>query len=196
MCGSSATVGQTLTTFSYRLEIGSWIKGSPSRTVQLLSTDVKGDGVPIMWQSSDAEVLGRAYAQTQKDGVATATSPPPTSSATQSSSPATSLSAPQSNSGDLSMGAKIGIGVGIPVAVLLGLILGFLLWRRRRARQDTGAVYQDDQHQSQYPTAELEHRDRAEAPVYYGHEQTPVYEIQSTPAAHHNRHELPGADQR
>jgi hypothetical protein len=48
MCGSRATVGQTLTIFSYRLESGSWTKGSLFRIVLLLPTDVKGDGVPIM----------------------------------------------------------------------------------------------------------------------------------------------------
>jgi hypothetical protein len=160
------------------------IQGSPTSTVQLLPVDVKGDGVPIIWQSSDTEV--RAYAQTQTDGVATATSPPPTSSATESSSPATSSSPPQSDSGGLSVGVKIGLGVGIPVAVLLGLILGFLLWRRRRARQDTGAVYQGGKYQNQYAKAELEHKDRPKAPVY---------EMQSTPEAYRSRHELPGADQ-
>lgn len=195
MCGSRATVGQTLTVFSYRSEGGSWIRGPPTPSVQLLATDVKGDGVPVMWQNSDAEALGRAYAQTKTTGTVVMTSSSTLSSNTGASSPASSTSPWNTDSGGLSTGSKIGLGVGIPVAVLLGLLVGFLLWRRRQTQRETGAVYQDQQPPEQYPRAELEHKGIPEAPVYYAHEQA-VHEIHSTPEAYHSRHELPDVHQR
>ena len=60
---------------------------------------------------------------------------------TSTSSPTSSSPAQtaDSSSGDLSQGAKVGLGVGLGLgaALLIALIVGFLLYRRRRSKPQT-----------------------------------------------------------
>lgn len=144
-----------------------------------------GHGVPIWWQSSDAEVLARASAMlTTAHATAVSTSSPTNTSSSQS--------------GGLSTGAKIGLGVGIPVALLLGLALGFLLWRRRRAQQTFAAVQEGKVVENKdmphgppelYNSAEAYH-DKHELPLTPGYGAQPPLEVPGHRQAHYNRPEL------
>ncbi|KAL1796096.1 hypothetical protein ACET3X_006320 [Alternaria dauci] len=62
------------------------------------------------------------------------TSAPPASSPTSSATNAPSLSSQEIPSDSFPLGAKIGLGAGIPVALMLGLVAGWLLFRRQRKR--------------------------------------------------------------
>jgi hypothetical protein len=100
-------------------------------------------------------------------------------SATMSSSTLPTTS-PSPNPSGLSTGAKIGIGVGLPVAILAFLLLGFLLWRRRRAQRTVDG----SEHVYGSPAENLEYKD------------APVHELYGAPGGYDNRHELPGVVQR
>ncbi|GAD99085.1 hypothetical protein MGG_01243 [Paecilomyces variotii No. 5] len=81
------------------------------------------------------------------------------SSSSSTSSPSTTLSQSQSP-GQISKGAKIGIGVAIPVAVIAGIAAGFLFARRSRGKPHEELRKQPLEHQNQtsyiaVPTAEL-----------------------------------------
>jgi hypothetical protein len=114
-----------------------------------------GDGIPIMYQQKDADVLSRASALTPTVDLSTITSPPSISTinsiaATNPISTTITVSGVDEISGapnpsKLSTGAKIGIGVGVPIAVLLGLLLGFLIWRKRQVHRKNGVVYELEQ---------------------------------------------------
>jgi hypothetical protein len=127
---------------------------TPRTETATTSAFAVGDGIPIWWQSSDAQLLARA-SDTSTIGsqtlVETSSTPgaalskntsTPTNSAntltpTGSAStpaPTNSTSSPFPQSGGFPLGAKIGLGVGIPVALLAGLVIGILLLRRRRQR--------------------------------------------------------------
>jgi uncharacterized protein YneF (UPF0154 family) len=65
-----------------------------------------------------------------------------TSSVTSSTSGATNGtgSPDPSSSGDLSIGAKIGIGIGVPVVALLGIAVGYFLYRQQSKKQQYAAA--------------------------------------------------------
>jgi hypothetical protein len=107
---------------SYTFQSNSY-SGSLKTIPQLKATYVIADGLLIMWQASDSEVLARAAAMTTTPQSSTGSTPSP--SATSTLSP----------SSGLSTGAKIGLGIGIPVVVIAFLVIGFFFWERRRGKQ-------------------------------------------------------------
>jgi hypothetical protein len=187
-CKSTITAGQTVTVVSqsFNGQKQSWDRGSAITQNYLIATVVAGDGVPIMWQSKDAEVLASASVITTTVQSSTRSITTTLGTTSRTSSPGTTgISSP----GGLSTGAKIGVGVGIPVAVIAGLVLGIFLWKRKRTQhigQDRSLVY--EQHDS---SAENKGARAPPVPAYYGAE--PIHELHSTPEPYHARHELPGA---
>lgn len=179
-CASKVDSSQFISIFSATFDGQSFVKGTAQPQSWLTSTSISGDGIPIMWQSKDADVLSRARAMTP-----TITAPPsaPTSTPTN-----TNTSAPSSG---LSTGAKIGLGVGIPIAVIFVLVLGFLLWRRRskkhRSVEASAPAY--EQH-----TGAAEYKDGRGEQAYY--QAQPVHEMQDLNQTHRTTHELPGGGQR
>jgi hypothetical protein len=159
----------------------SWVRGTAITQRPYPVTVVSGDGVPIMWQSKDAEVLARASTMRSTSPQSTVT-PTPEISKPPGTSEVTSIS----TSGGLSMGAKIGIGVSIPIAVIVGLALGFLLWKRRRAhrvKHERSLAYE-----STGVNVEKKDTYASVAPAYFAGEQ--IHELHS-PETYHSRHELP-----
>jgi hypothetical protein len=149
-----------------------------------------------MYQRTDAEVLSRASTLTPTVDLSTITSPPSipvtnslsgTNTMTMTNSVSTDTgSSGASSSSSLSTGAKIGIGIGVPIAVLLGLLLGFMIWRRRRTHGKSGAVYELEQE-----GISKDNHDNQVTSAYYANQ--PVHEIQSTDD---RRHELDGTTAR
>lgn len=130
------TRGQVITVRTADFD-GQKYDAKPAVTVPILSdTIVQGDGIPIYWQSSDVEVLSRAAAMTPT-GTASSVASPSNADASPSSVPS-SPGALQTGSlppAGLSTGAKAGVGAGIPIAVIAALVMGSLLWKRRRDRR-------------------------------------------------------------
>lgn len=156
---------------------------------------VKGDGIPIWWQSTDAAMLSSAAAgtpssvpaQTSRTGGGLVAEPTDSSAISSPSSPETSNTAAASDpeSSGLSTGAKAGIGVGVAAGVIAaGLLMGFFLWRRRRNRsRNVGApppVHMADVYAGAPSAA---------PPPVYGHERQKMH-----PA--YPRHEMQGDDTR
>jgi hypothetical protein len=161
----------------------SWVRGTAITQRPYPVTVVSGDGVPIMWQSKDAEVLARASTMRSTSQQSTATS---TSETSRPSNTSEVIGVP-SPSG-LSMGAKIGIGVSIPIAVIVGLALGLFLWKRRRAHRverERSLPYE-----STGFNAEKKDTYACAAPAHFAGEQ--IHELHS-PETYHSRHELPDA---
>lgn len=90
---------------------------------------IQGDGIPILWQSSDLSILEAATTAT-----VSFTSQAPASilrsslastmpSNTRVASPASAAAA-----SGLSTGAKIGLGVGISLGAIMILLLGVCIW--------------------------------------------------------------------
>lgn len=142
-CASTITSGQDVT-FIAPTPVGlNWDTGTAVTNMATETALVKGDGIPIWWQSSDSAVLSAAAAQTpsstaaetSKSGGGLIGEPTESNASGSAASPSTSNTAlGQSNSG-LSTGAKAGIGVGVSLGVIvIGLVMGFFLWRRRRSR--------------------------------------------------------------
>jgi hypothetical protein len=158
-----------------------WIRGNAITQTQFQSTVVSGDGVPIMWQSKDAEVLARAVAMTPTVQSNTITS------TSEAKKPSVTSEVPGFSSPDgLSTGVKIGLGVGIPIAFIAGLALGLLLWKRRRGHKiehERGLVDEQSGFSAEYKVTPA-------APMHYAGEQ--VHELRTRPEAYHSRHELPG----
>jgi hypothetical protein len=181
-CFSTITDGQPVTFFSYAFDGQAWDRGTPITNTWISATQVAGDGIPVMWQSSDAALLARVSTMMVASPSITGTPSPPTGTL----SPSSTLSAiSPSGSGGLSTGGKIGLGVGIPVAVIAGLAMGFFFWRRRRrhSRQTRtepgiGAPVHEEQR-------DTDPKEMSGQPTEY------VHEIQSHPEAYHSRHELP-----
>ncbi|KAL1873227.1 hypothetical protein Daus18300_004047 [Diaporthe australafricana] len=141
-----------------------------------LDTSVSNVFLLALYQQGETEVTGTSHyfnisstttSSTSTSGTASTTSTSSStgiSSATGSStsllpgasSAATDTPAPDSSSGGLSTGAKIGIGVSIPLAVIIGLIAGWLFFGRRRKQKDQpqggvdGADRSSNPHMSQY----------------------------------------------
>lgn len=112
-CSSTITEGETVVFLRPTKDGESWTHGTPTTTSFTFSTTAVGDGVPIWWQSSDAEVL------------ASVSTMMPTNQPTIGASIT-------SNSSGLMTGAKIGIGIGIPMAVIAGLVIGLIFSMKRR----------------------------------------------------------------
>lgn len=149
-CGSTITQGQAVAFVSPTFLGNSWDFGTPTTNKWVTGTAVGGDGIPIWWQSSDVAMLARASAMASTAEV-TANAQSVSRSTSGTALPSdTSTAAATSGSGGLSTGAKIGIGVSVPVGFLVALLLGFLLWRRRRNRQGTDAgIGRDDMTQQE-----------------------------------------------
>ncbi|KAF4632029.1 hypothetical protein G7Y89_g6106 [Cudoniella acicularis] len=105
-----------------------------STTTVDISYNIYGDGIPILWQSTDLAIFAAATAST------TPTISPIISQSSSTSTQQTSTSSTLPNSptitpisDGLSSGSKIGIGIGIPLAVIaIGLVAFFIYIRRRR----------------------------------------------------------------
>ncbi|KAH3906903.1 hypothetical protein HBI56_064530 [Parastagonospora nodorum] len=135
-CVSPMTKGQVATIRARPSNGEAWDR-QPAMTNTIVSdTSVHGDGIPIYWQSSDAEVLSRAAAMTPTSDPGSVASPS-NASAYSSSAPTSSGIAQtgSSPSAGLSTGAKAGIGAGVPIAVIALLMMGFFFWKRRRDRR-------------------------------------------------------------
>jgi hypothetical protein len=160
----------------------SWVRGTTITQRPYPATIVSGDGVPIMWQSKDAEVLARASTLLPTVQLSTVTLASETPETSKPSDTSEVTGVPRS--GGLSTGAKIGIGVSIPIAVIIGIALGFLLWKRRRAHrtEHTRSLANEP------PGVNAEKKDTLAAPAYFAGEQ--IHELHS-PETHHSRHELP-----
>ncbi len=92
------------------------------------ATTLQCDGVPVMWQSTDVQIL-------ELLGVTTAFSSGSIASSTAGTIPSNTgsgLPADTAKSTGLSTGAKAGIGIAIPV-VLIAIVAGVFFWFRRRA---------------------------------------------------------------
>lgn len=66
---------------------------------------------------------------------------------TGSSGPAATASQPSNSDGTLGTGAKIGLGVGVSAVLILGVAVGWLLVRRRKARGQVNNAAEPDQRQ-------------------------------------------------
>jgi hypothetical protein len=137
---------------------------------------VAGDGIPIMWQSSDAALLARASTIT----------PTIQSTITIASSIIPSTTTISTQPHGLSTGAKIGIGVSIPLAIIAGLVVGLLLWKKRRGRYLSGEKI------SEYDGMNTGYSDM---PLAQADGTGQIYEMDNTQGAHQGRYELPGAKQ-
>jgi hypothetical protein len=139
LCASTVTEGQAVTFLSPTLYGLSWDTGTPTTNKATVATRVRGDGIPIWWQSSDAQVLARASALKPTailTSVETLTSAMALPSSTLESPGVSQTSRP--SSGGLSTAVGFGLGMGIPVAVMGGLVIVWLLWRRRRSFRADG----------------------------------------------------------
>lgn len=160
LCGSSITSGQVVLVSSF----GGGTPVPPTTETATANAFAVGDGVPIWWQSSDAQVLARASAITIASQIPTGNSSSPeaaipvnTASQTPTgratagtayrpgssagvTSPTSSAGSAPSQSNGLPRGAIIGLSVGIPVAVLVGLVIGIFLLRKRRGAPETNRI--------------------------------------------------------
>jgi hypothetical protein len=143
-CTSTVTVDQVLRYVAPRLDGTGYDRGETKETTIEQETRVIGDGVPIWWQASDLPVLEAAAQMTP-------TSMPPSASTSGAPSEGSAPTLPEntsasdaernqssSSSGGLTTGGKIGLGVGLPIAILLGLFIGYMFARRRRAKKIGG----------------------------------------------------------
>lgn len=159
---------------------------------------VKGDGIPIWWQQSDAAMLSSAAAgtpssvpaETSRTGGGLVVEPTDSSAISSPTSPGTTNTASGEESSGLSTGAKAGIGVGVALGVVvIGLVLGFFLWRRRRNRTKEVGGPQPVHMGDVYPSTP-----GGAPPPVYGHERQkmdPVYARQEM-QGDDTRYELPG----
>ena len=142
-------------------------------------------GIQVRFQSSDLSILALATTV-----VNPTTTPPP---ATGTSIVTTSSLAPiPVSSGDLSQGAKIGIGVSIPLVLVISALVAFLLFRRRRkaTRTDTWAassnlpevLHTQTSSASQYVFDPKPPTDQAPARGYYKHPHDNTVEVDSIPS--------------
>ncbi|KAH7393866.1 hypothetical protein DE146DRAFT_110279 [Phaeosphaeria sp. MPI-PUGE-AT-0046c] len=192
-CASTITSGQDVTFIAPSLVGLGWETGTPVTNMATETAIVKGDGIPIWWQSTDASMLSAAAAQTpssmtvevSKTGgglVGEPTGSSSSTSASAASSPDISSTAVGESSG-LSTGTKAGIGVGVSVGVIvIGLLMGFFFWRRRRSRSKKvgelpvqlgngngggkfgPSVYQRQEMNPVYPRQEMDGETRHELP--------------------------------
>ncbi|KAF2120110.1 hypothetical protein BDV96DRAFT_318901 [Lophiotrema nucula] len=140
ICQSSITQSQVISYVSgINNGAAGWDRGNTILSTFALSSSVIGDGVPILWQSSDKAVLKAAATMVTTPtatgaftGSGTArTSPTSSLPSATSSSPSSPVS--EVSSKGLSTGAKAGIGVGVSLVGIAIIALGiFLLLRRRR----------------------------------------------------------------
>jgi hypothetical protein len=177
---------QTITVFFATNNGLNFVLGTAQPWQAPRDTVVSGDGIPIMWQSKDADVLSRAAAMTPSARLSPPAITAPSSSSTTTTP--TNLSTPSSG---LSTGAKIGLGVGLPVAVILAVVLGLLLWRRcskqHRTVDASASAYESYQ-------GAMEYKDGRVAPAYSGSQ--PVHEMQDPNQTHGTTHEMPAGGQR
>ncbi|CAK1356927.1 unnamed protein product [Cercospora beticola] len=102
----------------------------------------------IAWQSSDLSRLERHPTETGSWNIATDIQAPMMTSGNGSVIPSSTLQpvAAEEKSSGMSAGAKAGVGVGVSLGVLLVIaIVGFALWRRRRAKKSQLATHGDPQ---------------------------------------------------
>jgi hypothetical protein len=172
MCTSTITSYQNIVYFLETFDGTAWVPQTTATAPWISETRVAGDGVPIMWQSSDAALLARASTIT----------PTIQSTITAASSIIPSTTTISSQSHGLSTGAKIGIGVSIPLAIIVGLVVGLLLWKKRRGRRISGGK------SSEYDGMNTGYSDM---PLAQADGQ--IYEMDNTRGPHQGRYELPGA---
>jgi hypothetical protein len=185
VCSSTVTNGQNLVVLSYEFQ-GQGYTGTPKMIPQTSNTFVLADGIPIMWQQSDAAILAHAATMTPTPQATTETK---AKSPTASNSPTASTSTTNTPQPGLSPGAKIGLGVGIPVAVIALLAIGFLLWKRRQRRQPPALAVHKTVHDTDDKDTLVAHAPMYGAENDYQRGQ-PHYEMQADPAGSDNRHEL------
>lgn len=98
---------------------------------------LNGKAVATTSGSSTSTSSSSSMSMTSSSSMSTSTSASPastSSSASSTSSAPASTSTGSSSSSGLSTGAQAGIGVGVAAGVLGAAALGFLLWRRRKAK--------------------------------------------------------------
>ncbi|KAF2437491.1 hypothetical protein P171DRAFT_492228 [Karstenula rhodostoma CBS 690.94] len=137
ICQSSVTRNQRVPYVSPTNLGISWDRGLVSTSTMAAGTMAYGDGVQILWQSTDEALLSAAMkattsaSDTKKTSSLTGQSPSSTAQTSSSTSAATGGPAPRNRDG-LSVGAKAGIGVGIAAVVLIATIVGWFLFLRRK----------------------------------------------------------------
>lgn len=101
---------------------------------------VTADGIPVMWQSTDIEILVLLGQTTLSSSTLPTTTALPSRATTLISVTTSAYPSP-----GLSTGAKIGIGVSIPLAVIAVLVGALITCFRRRSRREDPAneEYQD-----------------------------------------------------
>ncbi|KAH5435988.1 hypothetical protein HBI16_117230 [Parastagonospora nodorum] len=168
------------------VSVGSFPKGYP----------VQGDGVPVWYQSSDSQVLAAAATRTAGESSSLAsrmssasTAQTPTSTPPPTGSPAVQPES-TSSSGGLSTGAKIGLGVGIPVAIIFGLVLGWLIFRRRKAKAVPAGTHEMSESE-QYPYHGAYSPEDARSKTYYAHTSELDGQLHEMPDHHDRPQELP-----
>ncbi|KAH7393817.1 hypothetical protein DE146DRAFT_633768 [Phaeosphaeria sp. MPI-PUGE-AT-0046c] len=125
VCASSITRGQSIKFIAPSLAGLIYNAGSPMTTTATGLTLVKGDGIPIWWQSTDTEMLSSVAA-------ATSTSWNEYKSGHSIEIPVVGLS----------IGAKTGIGIGVSALVIASLLLTFFLLRKRWNRTNVNIAVQ------------------------------------------------------
>ncbi|KAF2645949.1 hypothetical protein P280DRAFT_465689 [Massarina eburnea CBS 473.64] len=183
LCTSRVTQNQ-LITYIVPTNNGVEILRPVSSSTQPSDSSIRGDGVPIWWQSSDMEVL-RAAATMVPSSTGSITSSaqtsPTASIASSTSTPTPTEPSPTDSPSGISTGAKAGIGVGAAIAVAaLAMGLYFFLMRKRRAIAAGAPVHEADA----YSGYEAD----SGAPKEYAH----LHEM-SQPELQHPRYELAGA---
>jgi hypothetical protein len=139
--------------------------GNPIVTKAAEPTIVKGDGIPIWWQSTDAQKLSSAAA---------ATPTRPDDSRYDNSTTDVASNLPEA--------AKIGIGVGVSLSVIAGLLIGIYVGRKRRNPTNRGTTAEDDASKSDPLILghELDDHSRyemAQAASELGGSREPAYEL-------------------
>ncbi|KAH6875226.1 hypothetical protein BKA58DRAFT_467051 [Alternaria rosae] len=183
-CSSIITANQVLTV---RIYDGPFSSSNLSISTQASDWWVFGDGVPIMWQSTDSAVLARATFTASSQ---TITGPTQISPSTSPTDKISSTETPSSSPGGLSTGVKAGLGVGITVAVIVLLVVAFLLGKRRRrhyehtpATQEYAMPGHDVPKHGEFDQGNLGYHE-----MQADHART---EMQANPVEITNQHELP-----
>lgn len=134
-CYSTITKGQAIG-YVYPQNQGAngYQRGEVTSSTFASDSSVRGDGIPIMYASSDSALLSSASTimPTSVASTNAATTGAQTGQTSSLPSPTNSNDSDPGESGGLSTGAKAGIGVAIPLIVIAGLALGFFLFRRRK----------------------------------------------------------------
>ncbi|KAF2666294.1 hypothetical protein BT63DRAFT_458652 [Microthyrium microscopicum] len=175
LCGSSVSKGEVVDYFAASL-VGAGYSLTHMHSTFPTDTIVHGDGVPIMWQSSDQTVLASATAATASNTATSTTGTLKTGTTSQSSTNDTNPSS--ASGGGLSKGASIGIGVGAAIGVLM--LLGVLLLCIRSRKKRSQPVMQA---QSQQYSIEADDKRQHMGPM--------PAEMAAHSQSYQHRHELP-----